>query len=288
MHHGPSERHEHHLAAFERKLLVGALRAPVARFHGHEHDARLDIHQIVGAAVDHAKLEPGAALVRAHQNPLAEADARRRPRHAPEQQAGGHRETQHAHQGFQNGHHVGRRTAGPHVAVSHGTERVRAEEEIVQEPAEFRGRVGALKVAAAKAEIHRREERIGRRVAQQQSQQELRPSHADEVQVRVEVAQDGAVAVHVETSVGIHHAPHGRGELLGQAGIELRVRHSPIMPARRAPGLRDCPPGRAARCAFPRRHPGTPPRCRTAWAAARAAARAPPAAAWFPATPRGP
>src|ERR1039458_6300583 len=62
-------------------------------FHRHQQHAGFNLHQVVAPPVHHPELQAGDLLIGRYQHLFAEADFGRGPRHAPEQQPGGHGES---------------------------------------------------------------------------------------------------------------------------------------------------------------------------------------------------
>jgi hypothetical protein len=97
-----------------------------------------------------------------------------------------------------------------------GRQSMPAEEEQVQEAAEFGGRFRSLQLVRSQSVVDQRENGVRHRVPQQQRQQESQPAHVDEVQVRMKIAPRGAVnqpkkfaillrfAEYCDTQVGCH------------------------------------------------------------------------------------
>ncbi len=165
VHHRPGERQKHHFFAFQLEQRIGAPRQAILHLHSHEHHARLYIHEVVLAAIDHAELQAGDVLVCRHQHVFAEPDARRRPRDAAEKQARGNRQSQHADQRFDGGHHISSRALGRNVAIAYCAESVRAEEEVFPIASGFRGHMDTIELRRAKPKVDCRKDQVDHPVA---------------------------------------------------------------------------------------------------------------------------
>ena len=89
--------------------------------------------------------------------------------------------------------------------------------------------IGAGELVRSQQKIRYGKQRVDHYVAQEQRAEKSRPSHIDQVKIGMEIAPGGAAAMHIELAAFVDHPPQRGDYLLGQAGVEGRILHPPII-----------------------------------------------------------
>ena len=201
MDNGPGQREEHHVGSFQGKVVILPLRDSFLVFEARKNHHRLQVDELVSAAIDNAELKRCYAPVGRNDGLLAVDDVRCRTGKSSVHQAGGQGKTQQSNNRLQGHNQVGCHAHRSHISVSNSGERMDAEKKCLPETVLHRR---TLKGVGTTEKVAHGKDHIQDQIDGRHDRDKHRGRHAQEAVVGKQRAQGAlALAINIKSAIAI-------------------------------------------------------------------------------------